>query len=105
RERLGVVEAQDRASFPGRQEIRLTPAVVADDGQSERHCLEEDQAEALVLARRDEQVADGERRQLVRFADLSGQMDALRYAAFGRATPDRRGVRAVADDQQMRVRD
>ena len=77
RERADVVELHDEAGLAGRQEIRLSAAVVADDRQAERHRFEKHQAEAFVLTGRDERVGDRERGVFFRVGDLAEQVHAI----------------------------
>ena len=65
RESFRVVEPDDGAGLAGRKEVGLPAVVVAHDGQSEGHRLEEHEAEALVLAGGNERVGNRQRRVLV----------------------------------------
>ncbi len=93
------------AGLAARQKVGLPAAVVTNDRQAAGHRFQEHQAEALVLTGRDERVGDRERCVLVGLRNLSRQVHALCDAEVGRSLPDRGGIRTVADDQQVRVRD
>src|SRR5579863_1107906 len=51
-EGLEVVQRHDVTGRGTGEEVRLAAAVVADNRQAKRHCLQEHQTEALVLAGR-----------------------------------------------------
>ena len=105
RERRGIVQLDHETCLAARQEVGLPAAVVTEDRQAAGHGFQEHQAEPFVLAGRDESVGDRERCILVRVGNLPRQVHALRNAELGRSLPDRGGIRAVADDQQVSVGD
>ncbi len=102
-EPLDVIQLHERTRGGRREEIHLAAAVIAHDRQAVRHRFEEHEPEALVLARRNENVAHAERRVLLLLGHVTEHLHAVRHARFARRAHHRFALRPVADNREVNV--
>ena len=102
--RRGVARRHDSAADPFGHEIAHTPDIGRNDGQSAGHRFEDDVGRIVEVGREREHVGGPIEQRQFALRDRAGERHGIGQTALGRPSAQRRALRTIADDEQVRVR-